>query len=119
MTELDIPTLYRRYADTFSTRQVDAIVALHAGDTVFQQHTGHPPATGPAGVRAAFGALFTRWPDLTFEERRTLFGDRFWILDWTLVADTGRTRLNCLDVVTLDPTGLVLRKDTYLSAPPR
>lgn len=113
MTDLDIPALFRRYADTFATRDVEAIVALHAEDTVFQQHTGRPPAPGRDGVRAAFTAIFTTWPDLTFDVDRVLYGDRFWVLDWTVVAASGAVRLDCLDVVTVDDAGLVLRKDTY------
>lgn len=119
MSDLDVPALFHRYADTFATRDVDAIVALHAPDTVFHQHTGVPPGAGPAGVRESFGALFRTWPDLSFEVDRTLFGERFWVLDWTLVADGGAVRLDCLDVVTVDEAGLVLRKDTYVNRPLR
>jgi hypothetical protein len=109
----DIQQILQRYVDTFATRDVDAIVALHAADTVFHQHTGRPPAPGRAGVHAAFTALFATWPDLTFEVDRVLHGDRWWVLDWTLVAADGAVRLDCLDVVTVDDAGLVLRKDTY------
>ena len=109
----DIHELFQRYADTFATRNVDAIVALHAADTVFHQHTARPPAHGGAGVHAAFTALFAMWPDLTLQVDRVLYGDRFWVLDWTLVAADGAVRLDCLDVVTVDDAGLVLRKDTY------
>jgi hypothetical protein len=113
MTDPDIPALYQRYADTFATRDVDAIVALHAEETVFEQHTGQPPAPGRAGVHAAFTELFRTWPDFTFEVERTLFGEGFWVLDWTLIANGGAIRVDCLDVVTVDETGLVMRKDTY------
>lgn len=113
MTDLRIPDLYQRYVNTFATRDVDAIVALHAEDTVFEQHTGRPPMSGRMGVHAAFTEIFQTWPDLTFEVERFLFGDRFWVLDWTLVANEGATRLDCFDVVTVDEAGLVLRKDTY------
>lgn len=117
MSDLDITEIFKRYAGTFATRDVDAIVALHADDTVFHQHTRLPSALGKAGVRASFGALFETWPDFAFEVDRTLFGDDFWVLDWTLVADGGTTRLDCLDVVTVDETGLVVRKDTYVNLP--
>ena len=114
MSDLDIPVLFQRYAETFATRDVDAIVKLHAEDTVFIQHTGLPAAPGRAGVHAAFSALFQTWPDLSFGVDRTLFGEDFWILDWTLVANNGDVRLDCLDVVTVDDAGLVVRKDTYV-----
>jgi ketosteroid isomerase-like protein len=117
VSEIDIPALFQRYADTFASRDVAAVVALHAANTLFHQHTGVPPAPGPEGVRSAFGTLFQTWPDLSFEVERTLFGDDFWVLDWTLVANGDGTRLDCLDVVTVDEEGLVVRKDTYVDVP--
>lgn len=114
----DIEALYTRYAGTFATRDAAAISALHSPDSVFWQRTGRPPVHGREAVRAAFAALFTRWPDLSFEVHRVFFGERFWVLDWDLTATEGNhhLRLSCLDVVEVDSEGLVTSKHTWVDA---
>jgi hypothetical protein len=53
-----------------------------------------------------------------------LVGTHHWVLDWTLTAvltDPDGTRrpvrVDCLDIVTVDPAGLVPRKDTFPDFP--
>jgi steroid delta-isomerase-like uncharacterized protein len=118
---LDPRALFERYAAAFSTLDPDAIVALHAPDTQFWLHTGGQAVTGRAAVRKTFAGFFEQWPGLGFDVVRLITGDGHWVLDWVLTAtltdaDGGRRpiRFDCLDVVTLAPDGLVLRKDTYV-----
>jgi len=118
---MDVGQLFDEYAATFATRDADAVTALHAPDTRFWLRAGGQPVLGRAAVRDAFAALFEQWPGLGFEVHRLITGDRHWVLDWALTAvltdpdgDVRPIRFDCLDVVTLDENGLVLRKDTFV-----
>lgn len=112
---LDLEATAERYRSAWAARDPDRIAALHTAETVFHLHTGAGPIHGRGTVRDAFAGLLARFPGFTIDARRTLLGDRHWVLDWTLAADGG-IRVDCLDVVTVAPDGLVARKDTYLDA---
>ena len=121
MSGLDSAALFKRYASTFATLDPELIVELHAPDTQFWLHTGGPAVHGRAAVRDTFAMFFEQWPGFGFDVVRLITGDRHWVLDWALTATLtdpdGRqrpVRFDCLDVVTFDDTGLVLRKDTYV-----
>lgn len=117
----DIPALFDRYVTAFGSRNLEAILPLHAEDTQFWLHTGQLPAKGREGVRAAFEGFFKRWPNLGFEVYRVITGPEHWVLDWAATATpmsksgtTKAVRFDCLDVVTVNAQGLVLRKDTFV-----
>jgi len=110
---LDVQHLAERYFAAWEAHDPDRIVALHTPDTQYQIHTaGTEPVIGRTHVRDAFATVFDQFPGYGFETHRLLLGDRHWVLDWTLLSDIGQ--LGALDVVTLDPAGLVARKDTYV-----
>jgi ketosteroid isomerase-like protein len=113
--------LFERYAAVYATRDPDAIVALHAEDTRFWLRLGAEPVRGRAAVRESFAGFFRDWPELGFDVHRVLTGDGFWVLDWSLTAvltgASGTRRpvsFDCVDLVTVDADGLVLRKDTFV-----
>ena len=130
MTEPDSPAelerAIARYNEAWNAHDVEAIMALHAPDMVFENHTAGERAEGEA-VRAHIGSIFTTWPDIRFEARRTYVRDGLAVQEWTatathvstmrrgdLVAEpTGRTvSWNGVDVIPFD-RGLVKRKDVY------
>ena len=120
---LDVRALFDRYAETFATHDVDAIVALHAPDTQFWLHLGSEPVRGRAAVAETFAGFFAQWPNFGFEVYRVFTGPDHWVLDWALTADltnsggaTVPLRFDCLDVVTVDAAGLVVRKDTFVDS---
>jgi uncharacterized protein (TIGR02246 family) len=117
----DVRLLFDRYEATFATRDVDAIVALHAPDSQFWLHLDREPARGRAAIAATFAAFFAEWPEFGFVVHRVLTGPDHWVLDWALTAELARpdgravtVRFDCLDIVTVDPDGLVARKDTFV-----
>ena len=59
-----------RYNDAWNAHDLDAIMAMHAPDMVFENHTAHERAEG-ADVRAHIGSIFETWPDIRFDGRRT------------------------------------------------
>jgi steroid delta-isomerase-like uncharacterized protein len=115
-----------RYNDAWNDHDLDAIMAMHAPDMVFENHTAGESASGEA-VRGHIGAIFESWPDIRFEGRRTYCRDVLVVQEWTatathsnrmtrgdLVAEpTGNTiTWNGLDVIPFE-NGLVKRKDVY------
>jgi steroid delta-isomerase-like uncharacterized protein len=114
------------YNEAWNAHDLDAIVAMHAPDMVFANHTAGESAEGEA-VREHIGRIFETWPDIRFEGRRTYVRDGLVVQEWTatathanrmtrgdLVAEpTGRTiTWDGLDVIPFEE-GLVKRKDVY------
>ena len=58
-----------RYNAAWNAHDLDAIVAMHAPDMVFENHTAGESASGE-DVRALIGAIFETWPDIEFTTRR-------------------------------------------------
>lgn len=115
-----------RYNDAWNAHDLDAIVALHAPDMVFENHTAGEVAEGEA-VRSHIGAIFASWPDIAFATRRLYVRDGLVVQEWTasathtqtmrrgeIVAEaTGkRVEWDGLDVIPFED-GLVRRKDVY------
>ena len=114
------------YNAAWNAHDLDAIVALHAADMVFHNHTAGEEATGPA-VREHIGAIFATWPDIAFTTRRLYVREGLVVQEWTatathvnrmtrgdLVAEpTGnRVTWDGMDVIPFEH-GLVRRKDVY------
>ena len=59
-----------RYNEAWNAHDLDAIMAMHAPDMVFENHTAGERAEGEA-VRDHIGAIFETWPDIRFDGRRT------------------------------------------------
>jgi len=115
-----------RYNAAWNDHDLDAIVALHAPEMVFENHTAGESATGPA-VREHIAAIFATWPDIAFETRRLYVREDLVVQEWTatathaktmrrgdlVVEPTGRVvTWEGVDVIPL-ADGLVERKDVY------
>jgi steroid delta-isomerase-like uncharacterized protein len=115
-----------RYNQAWNEHDLDTIMALHAPDMVFQNHTAGDEVSGEA-VRDHIAGIFASWPDLQFTERRSYVREGLVVQEWTatathsktmrrgdLVAEpTGRTLTwNGMDVIPFRD-GLVARKDVY------
>jgi steroid delta-isomerase-like uncharacterized protein len=114
------------YNDAWNGHDLDAIMAMHAPDMVFENHTAGESAEGD-DVRGHIGSIFETWPDIHFETRRLYVRDGVVKQEWTatathanemrrgdLVAEpTGRKiEWNGIDVIPFED-GLVKRKDVY------
>jgi steroid delta-isomerase-like uncharacterized protein len=115
-----------RYNDAWNAHDLDAIMAMHAPDMVFENHTAGERAEGPA-ARQHIGSIFETWPDINFTARRLYVRDGLVVQEWTatathanrmrrgdLVAEpSGKTvTWDGLDVIPFED-GLVKRKDVY------
>jgi steroid delta-isomerase-like uncharacterized protein len=115
-----------RYNEAWNAHDLDAIVAMHAPDMVFHNHTAGESASGEE-ARGHIGAIFETWPDIAFETRRLYVRDGLVVQEWTASAThantmrrgdleaepTGRrVEWDGLDVIPFED-GLVKRKDVY------
>ena len=115
-----------RYNEAWNAHDLDAIMALHAPDMVFENHTAGERAEGEA-VREHIGSIFETWPDIHFETRRLYVRDGVVTQEWTasathtntmrrgdLVAEPTGNRIEWrgIDVIPFED-GLVKRKDVY------
>ena len=115
-----------RYNAAWNAHDLDAIMAMHAPDMVFANHTAGEAAAGE-DVRRHIGQIFETWPDIAFETRRLYVREALVVQEWDASATHTRT-MRRGDVVA-EPTGrrvtwegidsipfengLVKRKDVY------
>jgi steroid delta-isomerase-like uncharacterized protein len=115
-----------RYNAAWNAQDLDAIMAMHAPDMIFENHTAGESAQGEE-VRAHIGAIFATWPDLEFTTRRLYVREGLVVQEWTAAATHTQT-MRRGDLVA-EPTGrrvewegidsipfeggLVKRKDVY------
>ena len=114
------------YNEAWNAHDLDAIMAMHAPDMVFENHTAGESAEGEA-ARGHIGSIFETWPDIEFSTRRLYVRDGLVVQEWTatathahqmrrgdLVAEPTGKRIswNGLDVIPFE-AGLVKRKDVY------
>ena len=114
------------YNEAWNGHDLDAIMAMHAPDMVFANHTAGESAQGEE-VRDHIGSIFESWPDIHFETRRLYVRDGVVTQEWTatathanemrrgdLVAEPTGNRIEWagIDVIPFED-GLVKRKDVY------
>lgn len=99
----------RRYTDAWNRHDVDAILALHTDDAVFENHTSGGVAVGKAAIRELIEGVFATFPDLRFATRRAYYHDRLAVLEWTASA----THANPIarGALTFPPSGKALSWD--------
>jgi steroid delta-isomerase-like uncharacterized protein len=115
-----------RYNDAWNAQDLDTIVAMHAPDMVFANHTAGESATGEE-AREHIASIFETWPDLKFETRRLYVREGLVVQEWTATAThsnlmrrgdleappTGKTiSWDGIDSIPFED-GLVKRKDVY------
>ena len=116
-----------RYNAAWNAHDVDAILAMHTDDSVFENHTTGDVNVGKEAIGNAIRGIFSVFPDLSFEGRRTYIRDDLVVQEWTArgthegkmtrsgveVEPTGRkVEYRGMDVIPIQD-GLVARKDVY------
>jgi steroid delta-isomerase-like uncharacterized protein len=122
----DLRVTIDRYNDAWNRHDVDAIVAMHAPDMVFENHTAGERAEG-ADVREHIARIFAAWPDIAFALRRLYVREDLVVQEWTasathdrelrrgelIAAPSGRrVEWKGMDVIPFE-RGLIARKDVY------
>jgi steroid delta-isomerase-like uncharacterized protein len=115
-----------RYNEAWNAQNLDAIMAMHAPDMVFANHTAGESASGEE-VRGHIASIFASWPDLRFETRRLYVREGLVVQEWTASATHTETmrrgdieappsgRAVSWDGIDSIPfeDGLIKRKDVY------
>jgi steroid delta-isomerase-like uncharacterized protein len=118
------------YGAAWNSHDIEAILAMHTEDSVFENHTSGGKAVGKAAIREILNGVFAVFPDIRFEARRTYVRDDVVTQEWTATGtlsvpySSGST--------TVQPTGrkvswegvdiipfagnLVSRKDVYVNS---
>jgi len=110
----NLTTTIGRYNDAWNAQDLDAIVAMHAPDMVFANHTAGESAAGDE-VRAHIASIFATWPDLKFETRRLYVREGLVVQEWRATA----THSNVMRRGDLEapPTGKAISWDGIDSIP--
>jgi steroid delta-isomerase-like uncharacterized protein len=116
-----------RYNDAWNAHDVDAIVAMHTDDSVFENHVTGDVNVGREQIGSAIRGIFSVFPDLSFEGRRQYIREDLVVQEWTArgthegtmtrggvkVEPTGKkVDYKGMDVIPIRD-GLVARKDVY------
>jgi ketosteroid isomerase-like protein len=103
-----------QYNVAWNAHDVDGIVAFHAPEMVFENHTADERVEGDA-VRAHIARIFENWPDLHFRGRQIYAREGLVVSEWTATATAADGRRLEWDGVDIFPfrEGLILRKDVY------
>ena len=118
------------YGAAWNSHDVEAILAMHTEDSVFENHTSGGKAVGRDAIRGILNGVFAAFPDITFSARRTYVRDDVVTQEWTAtgtlairytrgsvtVQPTGkRIAWNGVDVIPFEGD-LVARKDVYVDS---
>lgn len=110
----ELEQLIEQYDVAWNTHDVEAIVAFHTPDMVFENHTAGERVAGE-DVRAHIARIFENWPDLHFRGRRLYAREGLVVSEWTATATDRDGRRLEWDGVDIFPfrDGLIARKDVY------
>jgi len=103
-----------RYNAAWDAHDLDAIMAMHAPDMVFANHTAGEAAAGE-DVRDLIGTIFETWPDLIFETRRLYVREALVVQEWDATATHTRTMRR--GAIVAEPTGRRIRWEGIDSIP--
>ena len=118
------------YGEAWNSHNVEAILAMHTEDSVFENHTSGGKGVGKDAIREILKGVFSTFPDLRFDARRTYVRDGLVTQEWTAtgtlavpytkgsttVQPTGRkTSWNGVDVIPFAGK-LIARKDVYVDS---
>src|SRR5438094_8622853 len=81
-----------RYNDAWNAHDIDAIVAMHTDDSVFENHVTGDVNVGREQIGAAIRGIFSVFPDLSFEGRRQYIREDLVVQEWTARGTNEGTR---------------------------
>jgi steroid delta-isomerase-like uncharacterized protein len=127
MEDQELSKIILAYNEAWNLRDLDAVLAYHTPDSVFENHTTGESAVGRGAIRLMIERYFRTFPDLAFSVRRMYARSGLLVQEWTAAAHhtrpiptrvkvyqpTGHRLSWCgVDVMPMRD-GLIVRKDTY------
>jgi steroid delta-isomerase-like uncharacterized protein len=118
------------YGEAWNNHNIEAILAMHTEDSVFENHTSGGRGVGKDAIREILKGVFSVFPDIRFDARRTYVRDGLVTQEWTAtgtlaipytrgsatVQPTGKkVSWNGVDVIPFVGS-LVARKDVYVDS---
>jgi steroid delta-isomerase-like uncharacterized protein len=129
-TEHPLEKVIAAYGDAWNSHNVDAILAMHTEDSVFENHTSGGKGVGKDAIREILNGIFAAFPDIHFDAHRTYVRDGLVTQEWTATGTLARPYTK--GSMTVQPTGrmvswsgvdvipfagkLVARKDVYVDS---
>jgi steroid delta-isomerase-like uncharacterized protein len=129
-TEHPLERVIAAYGEAWNGHNVEAILAMHTDDSVFENHTSGGKGVGKDAIRKILNGVFAAFPDIRFDARRTYVRDGVVTQEWTAtgtlaipytrgattVQPTGKkVSWNGVDVIPFSGN-LVARKDVYVDS---
>jgi steroid delta-isomerase-like uncharacterized protein len=129
-TEVELEKVIAAYGHAWNSHDVEAILAMHTEDSVFENHTSGGVGTGKVAVREILNGVFAAFPDIRFDARRTYVRAGVVTQEWTAtgtlaipytkgtttVQPTGKkVSWNGVDVIPF-AGNLIARKDVYVDS---
>jgi hypothetical protein len=74
------------YGVAWNSQDVEAILAMHTEDSVFENHTSGGKGVGKDAIREILKGIFAVFPDIHFDARRTYVRDGLVTQEWTASA---------------------------------
>ena len=128
--EHPLERLIAAYGEAWNSHDIEAILAMHTEDSVFENHTSGGKGVGKEAIRGILKGVFATFPDIRFEARRTYARDGLVTQEWTATGTLATPYTS--GGVTVQPTGkkvswngvdvipfagsLVARKDVYVDS---
>ena len=126
----DLERVLAGYGEAWNCHDVEAILAMHTEDSVFENHTSGGVGVAKVAIREILKGVFAAFPDIRFDARRTYVRDGVVTQEWTAtgtlaipftkgtttVQPTGKkVSWNGVDVIPF-AGNLVARKDVYVDS---
>src|SRR5881398_1731140 len=83
MNGAELQRFIDRYNEAWNAHDVEAIVAMHTDDSVFENHVTGDVNVGREQIGSAIRGIFSVFPDLSFEGRRQYIRDDLVVQEWT------------------------------------
>ncbi|MBZ0229254.1 MAG: nuclear transport factor 2 family protein [Bauldia sp.] len=115
-----------RYNQAWADHDLDAIMALHTEDSVFENHTSGGLGIGREQIRKIIEGVFATFPDIAFSARRQYFGEDFAVQEWTATATFARPKKTTISAIRplsrrgsiIPPGTLTASRRPYRDLPP-
>ena len=82
-TEHALEKVIATYGEAWNSHNVEAILAMHTEDSVFENHTSGGKCIGKEAIREMLKGIFAAFPDIRFDARRTYVRDGLVTQEWT------------------------------------